>query len=283
MPSADIERRVADYYTGKLREHGATHSGVDWNSSESQLLRFEQFMRIMPRDDHVSVLDYGCGYGALAHYLEAAGVDFDYTGYDVSGEMVARRARAAADGPGGRSRPSATRSSPADFTLASGVFNVRVGTDEERWREYTLETIAELAALSRRGLGFNMLTSYSDPERMTERLYYGDPGFYFDWCKRNVSRNVALLPRLRALRVHAARVPLDDVLAPGRLARAVLRALLDLAVDDEQRAALDLLEDLADVEARDPGAGDDEAAGEQHDHRDAGPAGVGGAGRRGRR
>jgi hypothetical protein len=70
---------------------------------------------------------------------------------------------------------------------------VRVDTEAERWRDYTLETIADLASLSRRSLGFNMLTSYSDPERMTERLFYGDPSFYFDWCKRNLSRQVALL------------------------------------------------------------------------------------------
>jgi SAM-dependent methyltransferase len=193
MPSADIERRVADYYAGKLREHGPTHQGVDWNSSESQLLRFEQFMRVIPSHEPVSVLDYGCGYGAFAGYLEAAGVDLTYTGYDVSGEMVATARELAADKLGWSFTSNREELSPADFTVASGVFNVRVGTDAERWRDYTIETISELASLSRRGLGFNMLTSYSDPERMTKRLYYADPGFYFDWCKRNVSRHVALL------------------------------------------------------------------------------------------
>jgi SAM-dependent methyltransferase len=190
MPSADIERRVADYYTGKLREHGPTHQGVDWNSAESQELRFEQFLRIVPGDAPVSVLDYGCGYGAFAEYLEAQGVELAaYTGYDVSDEMVATARE--------RSRWAFTTDrgelAPAGVTVASGVFNVRVDTDEETWRDYTLETIGELAALSRRGLGFNMLTRYSDPERMTDRLYYGDPAFYFDWCKRNLSRQVALL------------------------------------------------------------------------------------------
>jgi SAM-dependent methyltransferase len=193
MPSADIERRVADYYTGKLRKHGATHQGVDWNSSESQLLRFEQFMRVIPRSERVSVLDYGCGYGALASYLESAGVELEYTGYDVSAEMVATARELAADRPEWSFTTAREELTPADFTLASGIFNVRVGTDAESWRQYTLDMIAELASLSRRGLGFNMLTSYSDPERMTERLYYADPGFYFDWCKRNVSREVALL------------------------------------------------------------------------------------------
>ena len=80
-----------------------------------------------------------------------------------------------------------------DVTVASGIFNVMAGTDVDDWRAYTLDTIQDLASLSRTGLGFNMLTSYSDPERMQDRLYYGDPGFYFDWCKRNLSRHVALL------------------------------------------------------------------------------------------
>lgn len=190
MPSADIERRVADYYTDKLREHGPTHQGVDWNSPESQALRFEQFMRVIPAGEPISVLDYGCGYGALADYLERAGVDLTgYSGYDVSEEMVATaRGRSS-----WRFTTDRDELRPADVTVASGIFNVRVGTEADRWRDYTLDSIAELASLSRRALGFNMLTSYSDPERMTDRLYYGDPSFYFDWCKRNLSRDVALL------------------------------------------------------------------------------------------
>jgi hypothetical protein len=50
-----------------------------------------------------------------------------------------------------------------------------------------------MAQLSRRGIAFNMLTSYSDPERITPRLHYADPCEMFDWCKRELSRHVALL------------------------------------------------------------------------------------------
>ena len=39
--SSDLLRGQArDYYEGKLRTHGATPAGVDWNSQESQELRF---------------------------------------------------------------------------------------------------------------------------------------------------------------------------------------------------------------------------------------------------
>jgi SAM-dependent methyltransferase len=193
VSSHEIERRVAAYYAGKLREHGATHQGVDWNSDESQTLRFEQFMRLIPPRERVSVLDWGCGYGAFAEHLEARGADFEYAGYDVASEMIeAARVRL-----GDRSAWSFTDDraalAPADVTVASGLFNVLADTGRDQWREYTLATIRDLAALSRSGLGFNMLTSYSDPDLMVDRLFYGDPGFYFDWCKRNLSRHVALL------------------------------------------------------------------------------------------
>ncbi len=42
-------------------------------------------------------------------------------------------------------------------------------------------------------MAFNLLTSYSDKDMMRPDLYYGDPLFYFDYCKRNFSQNVALL------------------------------------------------------------------------------------------
>jgi hypothetical protein len=44
---------------------------------------------------------------------------------------------------------------------------------------------------SRRGFAFNLFTTYVDWKE--DHLYYGDPGFFFDFCKRELSRSVALL------------------------------------------------------------------------------------------
>ncbi len=82
---------------------------------------------------------------------------------------------------------------PVDYTVASGIFNVRLDTPDDAWTDHVLETIDHLASLSRRGFAFNMLTMYSDPEHMRDDLYYGDPRFFFDHCKRHHSRQVALL------------------------------------------------------------------------------------------
>jgi hypothetical protein len=82
---------------------------------------------------------------------------------------------------------------PTDFTVASGIFNVRLDVLDEEWRAYVETTLEKLAGLSRGGFAFNMLTSYSDADKMRPDLYYGDPGWFFDLCKRHYSRNVALL------------------------------------------------------------------------------------------
>src|SRR6202008_912300 len=38
------------YYAARLREHGATARGVDWNSAEGQTTRFAQLARLWAQD-----------------------------------------------------------------------------------------------------------------------------------------------------------------------------------------------------------------------------------------
>jgi hypothetical protein len=77
--------------------------------------------------------------------------------------------------------------------VASGIFNVKLDTDTAAWETYVRHTLSAVDALSTRGFSFNMLTSYSDADRMRGDLYYGDPCIFFDLCKRTFSKQVALL------------------------------------------------------------------------------------------
>ena len=81
----------------------------------------------------------------------------------------------------------------ADFTLASGIFNVRLDQPNDSWALYMFETIDKLVQLSRHGIAFNALTSHSDPDRMRLDLYYADPAAIIDRCLRHYSRDVVLL------------------------------------------------------------------------------------------
>jgi SAM-dependent methyltransferase len=186
-PSASLDE-VAAYYSAKVREHGATPRGVDWNSAESQRTRFDQLLNVV--GEAGTVADYGCGYAALLDHMRAAGFAHEYVGYDIAPAMLdeARRRH-----PGVRFTDTESDLAGADFVLASGVFNVRLTTPLADWRAYVLATIGRLAGLSARGFAFNCLTSYSDTDRMRDNLYYADPCELFDHCKRRYSRNVALL------------------------------------------------------------------------------------------
>lgn len=184
---------VARYYAEKLSAHGVTPQGVDWNSDESQQLRFSQLLRVLESDEEEpTVLDYGCGYGALAQRLIAEGRPFRYVGFDVCTPMVVQARADLRD-----SRCSFTDSESelpvSDYTVASGIFNVRLDSSDTQWKSHVMETIAKLARYSRKGFAFNMLTRYADREKLRDHLYYADPGEYFRLCKESSSRNVALL------------------------------------------------------------------------------------------
>ena len=85
----DIIKEVEKYYTDKIVQFGATPKGVDWNSIESQELRYEVLTKIIPRNkDFFSILDYGCGFGGMYNYYLNLFENFNYTGFDISEKMI---------------------------------------------------------------------------------------------------------------------------------------------------------------------------------------------------
>jgi SAM-dependent methyltransferase len=139
------------------------------------------------------LIDYGCGYGALRKFLNEKAVRCEYVGYDVAPEMIAEAERL--HGSDDRTRWTADPGllAPVDYTVASGVFNVKLDAGEREWKQYVLDTLDRMHRLSVRGFSFNMLTCYSDADKLRSDLYYGDPCFFFDHCRRNYSRNIAVL------------------------------------------------------------------------------------------
>jgi SAM-dependent methyltransferase len=185
-----IRARVGAYYSGKLAAHGATPRGVDWNSAESQALRFDQILRLVDAPEPITINDLGCGYGALAGHLEQRGIEAAVHGADLSPAMVAA---ARERFPGQRWSSDAAEFELADYTVCSGVFNVRLETGVAEWSEYVWETLDQMHRLSARGTIFNMLTGHSDAEHMREDLFYADPGEWLDAAIRRYGRDAAVL------------------------------------------------------------------------------------------
>jgi len=194
LKAANLLGDVATYYAAKLAEHGDTPLGVDWNGEESQILRFEQLCGVFDREKSAfSVNDLGCGYGALFEYLQDKYSESVYLGIDVSREMIILAEQRFAGAGQARFLTGSEPDQLAEYGIASGIFNVRLGRMDAEWFDYLQTTLDILDQTSSLGFAFNCLTSYSDEDKKRDYLYYADPCQLFDLCKRRYSRQVALL------------------------------------------------------------------------------------------
>ena len=192
MPKIPNLDHVRSYFDRRIQEHGASPRGSDWNSETSQNMRFDQLLKVIEMPSF-SLLDYGCGYGALADYLELKGFEADYYGYDILESAIETARKTHVDKARRVFFTDKSQLPICDYTVASGIFNFQGEQSFEGWTEYVLEVLAEFDQLSRHGFASNFLTKYSDAEKMRPDLYYADPLFLFDFCKQNFSKNVALL------------------------------------------------------------------------------------------
>jgi len=179
MPIKDsIIKDATNYYTEMLNCFGPTFQGVDWNSKESQELRFDQLIKVinMP-DDNFSILDYGCGYGALYLFMKSKFPKFDFYGYDASDAMIEKAINLNSNTEcSWFSDP--INLSKTDYIVASGLFNVKQNYNNDEWNEYVVDTLASFNTLAVKGFAFNLLTKYSDKDYRKNNLFYADPLYF---------------------------------------------------------------------------------------------------------
>jgi SAM-dependent methyltransferase len=184
---------IRDYFANKLETFGTTPRGVDWNSETSQETRFEQLTRLLPASLCFTLVDYGSGFGSLFDFLVRKGHDLTYFGFDIVKEMVVKGRQLHSDKVNCHFASIEEELPVCDYAIASGIFNIKLEVPQADWTDYVISILQRMDKLSTKGFSFNLLTKYSDPEYMRPDLYYADPSFFFDYCKRTFAKNVALL------------------------------------------------------------------------------------------
>lgn len=181
---------VVHYYEGRLREHGPTARGMDWKDEESQKLRFSILCDVDDLSGR-SVHEIAAGAGHLLDSLRERGIEADYSGSDLSPEMV-KAARECHPGIRFEQRNVLRESGTAesDFVLCSGLFHVKLGHPEAEWRIFVEQTLRRMYAMCRVGMAFNLMSDRVDYR--SETLYYSDPDEWVAWCRRELSPHVRL-------------------------------------------------------------------------------------------
>ena len=68
MPRIDNEQ----FYKSAIDLHGISAKGVNWNSKESQEIRFDMILEMLPENID-SLVDAGCGFGDFYLYMDKKG------------------------------------------------------------------------------------------------------------------------------------------------------------------------------------------------------------------
>jgi SAM-dependent methyltransferase len=191
-----IKKEINEYY--KIRRNSSTDSSfhMGWKNLLAQEIRFIQLLKIIEREETFSINDLGCGNGSLLRFMNENIRDksFAYNGYDIMPEMIAEAKTLNINNESNfKLITSVNEIENTDYTVASGIFNLKYNTTEKEWLNYIHETIAVMWAKSTIGISFNCLTSYSDKEFMRPELFYADPMELFDFCKKNITRHVSIL------------------------------------------------------------------------------------------
>jgi len=182
---------VANLYSESFKEHGIDARGVGWTDEKRHWLRLSKLCELVVNDERFSVNDLGCGYGALhTHLIEQGKFLTMYNGYEISAEML-NAARTYLPTESVKVIEGSKLSTMADYSFASGIFNVRFSESDAVWLKYIEDTLYNLSESSSKGFAFNLLTSYVDWKE--GHLYYADPMYFFDLCKKNFSKKVCLL------------------------------------------------------------------------------------------
>lgn len=185
---------IEKLYTNNLQELGSGPKALGWKTKEEQNLRFFKLTsNLLNKSQNLTINDYGCGFGELLNWLLANEFKVSsYDGYDISSNIISKTKKNLQNlDLDSHLHNSSLISSTSDYTIVSGTFNVKMQNTESEWTEFIIKTLKEINTHSIKGFSFNLLSSYVDWKEPT--LYYGDPLFWFDFCKTNFSKKVNLI------------------------------------------------------------------------------------------
>lgn len=177
LPLSYAHAAISHYYTRKINKYGVTPFGVDWTCVPTQELRFVQLLKVCDFASSFTLNDLGCGYGALVAYLDRrhANCPVDYLGIDLSPAMLNQARRLWKRHPHARFTSGHTGLRKADYSVASGIFNVQMHLPIDLWELFIAETLRQLYRTSARGFSVNFMTASTSRQVRREGVYATEP------------------------------------------------------------------------------------------------------------
>ena len=192
----------AAYYEDLLEKYGPNFRALDWNSPESQKLRYQILKEIFiygKKASKLTVLDVGCGLGDLYGFFKTEGLlsrhKIKYLGFDISAKLLEAAKNKYPDAQFELKDILEEKTLPGfDYIFCSGIFNIRT-TETEEHMEWVKESLLRMYDLANFGLAVSFLSEGSLPianqeEMNTGRYFYFNPEEILNFCRFVCSRYI---------------------------------------------------------------------------------------------
>lgn len=149
-------QRIISRHRHSIWQHGYQVQALYWENREVQQLRFEVLLDCGIKSGD-SILDVGCGFADFYHFLTQRGLSVDYTGIDLSPDMIES---AQAQAPQlklfqGDLFDFNPDDLSYDWVILSGALNEPLKDDGL----YLRTMLPRLFACCRKGIAFNLLNA----------------------------------------------------------------------------------------------------------------------------
>lgn len=176
-------------YRPNYLKFGNSPEGTFQNNIETQFERFRNLLNplLECKSSDFGICDVGSGISDLHLYLKENNILHSYTGIEIVPEMVEEAQK----------RYPETKilnidflsddfNEEYDFFVLSGTFNIPGAIPTNEWEQFLFNTISKMYKLSKIGISFNTLTTYST--FFDDSLYYPAPEKIFSFIQKNLSR-----------------------------------------------------------------------------------------------
>jgi len=176
----DTRKRLTAIHRASFATHGYKPDTLFWSTRGIQKTRFRVLTEIgIACGD--SLLDVGCGFADLAGFIHGAGTVIDYTGIDLSPEILAQGQQLNPD-------LNLLYGDLFDFDFADQSFDWVMLSGTLNWQlhdkgGYERRTLTQMFRLCRKGVAFNMLDARKIDPKLLGDLIAHEPLQMLRFCQ----------------------------------------------------------------------------------------------------
>lgn len=157
------KNQVIELYNERIKKYGNKAKAVGWKNEKTQFLRFRDLLEDVKIEKNSTVLDLGCGYGALLDFFKMSQLNFEeknYVGIDFSEKMIAEASTRFPQANFLCSDFFDMSLDNYDFIVCSGALNIKI--EKQDLYENLEKFLKKFLPLAKLALSFNLIHDMVD-------------------------------------------------------------------------------------------------------------------------